>query len=71
MSHEPDYPSERLRRAQRLLDRLLEDPALRADFARDPEATAIGFGIDLDDTSAPAGQSGATDESRPAGRAGG
>jgi len=48
MSDEPAYPSERLRQAQRLLDRLLEDPQLRADFARDPEGTAVRFGVDLD-----------------------
>ncbi len=47
--NEPDYPSERLRQAQRLIDRLLEDPALRAAFRRDPEGTAIRLGVEFED----------------------
>jgi hypothetical protein len=32
---------------QQLLDRLLSDPVLRAEFARDPEAVAERLGVEL------------------------
>lgn len=35
---------------QCLIDRLLADRCLRADFARDPLATAIRLGVDVDDS---------------------
>ena len=38
---------------QRLLDRLLGDPDLRAEFARDPEATAERLGVGLGDDEVP------------------
>jgi hypothetical protein len=34
---------------QALADRLINDPALRAEFQRDPEAAAAAAGIELDD----------------------
>jgi hypothetical protein len=35
---------------QALAERLSEDPQLRAEFERDPEAAAAGAGIELDDS---------------------
>jgi hypothetical protein len=35
---------------QTLAERLSDDPQLRAEFQRDPEAAAAGAGIELDDS---------------------
>jgi hypothetical protein len=35
---------------QTLADRLTDDPRLRAEFQRDPEAAATAAGVELDDS---------------------
>jgi hypothetical protein len=47
-----------LEAVQQLLDRLLIDPVLRAEFARDPEAVAERLGVELGDAESDADRRG-------------